>query len=85
VEAKLKEENLVNHPPWVDKTIELYEAATVRHGIIVVGPSGNFFSFSSILIRSLLDYTNKFVCGASFHSLYRLGVGKSCCRDNLQI
>ena len=40
VEAKLKEENLVNHPPWVDKTIELYEAATVRHGIIVVGPSG---------------------------------------------
>lgn len=55
MEARLKEESppLVNHAPWVDKAIELYEASTVRHGIIVVGPSGNLNhspSFSSWLI-----------------------------------
>jgi dynein heavy chain, axonemal len=97
VEAKLKEENLVNHPPWVDKTIELYEAATVRHGIIVVGPSGTFLLFPlsnhppSRCTPHFIPLQSLFFAPFSahhpllilfFHVCF-IGVGKSRCIDVL--
>jgi len=37
----IEEKNLVNHPTWFAKIIQLYETALVRHGIMVVGPTGS--------------------------------------------
>ena len=40
IEETLEEENLIAHPPWIVKIVQLFETQKVRHGIMVIGPCG---------------------------------------------
>ncbi|RYG67614.1 hypothetical protein EON64_07065, partial [archaeon] len=61
LEAALKtvaESNkLVYHPTWVGKVLQLYDTTLVRHGIMLVGPSGGGKTQIFKCLRGALDIT----------------------------
>jgi dynein heavy chain len=52
----IESEGLISHPSWRVKVIQLYETTLVRHGIMMVGPSG---SGKSKVISCLQDSLTK--------------------------
>ena len=52
LQAVVEAENLMMHPSWATKVIQLYETTLVRHGIMMVGPAG---SGKSRIINCLQD------------------------------
>lgn len=50
LQAAIKDSGLQAHGPWLSKCLQLHDTLQVRHGVIVVGPSG---SGKSAMIDSL--------------------------------
>ena len=58
----VEERGLQKHPSWLNKCIQLYETYLVRHGIMVVGPSGSGKSaIIDCLAAALSELGNKTV------------------------
>jgi dynein heavy chain len=40
IRAEVRQLHLQQHPSWIKKVVQLYETTEVRHGIMVIGPTG---------------------------------------------
>jgi dynein heavy chain len=59
---QVKERGLQLHPSWMSKCVQLYETYQVRHGIMVVGPTGSGKStIMDVLAGALTDLGQKHV------------------------
>jgi dynein heavy chain len=62
MEKQVKERGLQAHPSWMSKCVQLYETYQVRHGIMVVGPTGSGKStIMDVLAGALTDLGQKHV------------------------
>ncbi len=62
MERQVKERGLQAHPSWMSKCVQLYETYQVRHGIMVVGPTGSGKStIMDVLAGALTDLGQKHV------------------------
>ena len=52
IDGLLTQLQLVKHPQWVNKVMQLYETTLVRHGIMLVGPAG---SGKSTIFKVLME------------------------------
>jgi len=60
VKAAVIEMGLVHYQPWVTKVIQLYETTEVRHGIMVIGPTGGGKTEIFRILRMALATVNGF-------------------------
>jgi dynein heavy chain len=59
---QVAERGLQPHPSWLQKCIQLYETYQVRHGIMVVGPTGaGKTAITTCLAAALSEVTTKHV------------------------
>ncbi len=62
VQKQVKERGLQLHPSWLAKCVQLYETYLVRHGIMLVGPTGAGKStIMDVLAAALTDLGQKHV------------------------
>jgi dynein heavy chain len=60
IKAAVIEMGLIHYKPWITKVIQLYETTEVRHGIMVIGPTGGGKTEIFRILRMALASVNGF-------------------------